>query len=111
MPDRDTARERAISSWAWALGLMVWLGACSRGPEGRSEAARGAPVAGCFAGGAIAEAELSRQAERLQPELRERFAIVDKRLLGQGRGAAGAPSIRRSTGRSWSPISGSPWRD
>ena len=108
MQPRDSARERRIA-WALALGLIVCLGACSRGPERRGAAARGEPVVGRFAGGAITQGELAREAERLPPELRERFAsdvgkrelvrsMIDKRLLAQEarrRGIVEDPQIHR----------------
>ena len=64
---------------------------------------------GRFAGGAITQGELAREAERLPPELRERFAsdvgkrelvrsMVDKRLLAQEarrRGIVEDPQIHR----------------
>jgi peptidyl-prolyl cis-trans isomerase C len=96
-------------AWASVLGLIVCLGACPRGPERRGEAARGEPVVGGFAGGAITQGELAREAERLPPELRERFAsdvgkrelvrsMIDKRLLAQEarrRGIVEDPQILR----------------
>jgi parvulin-like peptidyl-prolyl isomerase len=64
---------------------------------------------GRFAGGVVTQSQLAREAERLPPELRERFAsdagkrelvrsMIDKRLLAREarrRGAAEDPQIRR----------------
>lgn len=103
---RISARVAALESLA--LWLAVGLLACDR-PARTREAPRDEPVVGRYAGGVVTQSQLAREAERLPPELRERFAsdagkrelvrsMIDKRLLAQEarrRGAADDPQIRR----------------
>lgn len=96
--------------WFFSLGALV-LAACQPGESARATVSEqpAGPVAATFKGGSVSVEDVAREANRLPPELREKFesaygrheftsSLVDKRLLvaeARRRGLDAAPELRR----------------